>query len=178
MKLLLLITVGLLSAAPINKNPAEIIRSDETLIIPGIGGERIVMGMNISDVISQNGCPEKIADFREGKELFEHIFKIDSPKKIRFDKIFYYKSNNYIVFFRNQMVSAVIGLNTNRITNEFVSLNSGVEYFIFCYGNSGLDLLKKDRNLIYIYSKFGIAIVDDNGDDKIDMYMVFPIEQP
>ena len=56
-------------------------------------------------------------------------------------------------------------------------LTDGADSFIMNYGNSGLNIVNKDGHRIYIYRKMGIAIFDDNSDDSIDMYLIFPPEK-
>ena len=67
-------------------------------------------------------------------------------------------------------------MNSYRITIDSVNLSNGVEYFVFNYGNSGVTILSRKSNKIYIYTNLGIAIFDDKNDDTIDMYVVFKPE--
>ena len=125
------------------------------------------------EVLSVKGYPDSVAEFRASRELFKEIFKIESPVKIYFDKIYYYKMRDLIVFIHNNRITTIIGLNNYRITIDSVNLSNGTEYFVFSYGNTGVKILSSEKNRIYVYSSVGIAIVDDRDDGVIDMYMVF-----
>jgi hypothetical protein len=89
-----------------------------------------------------------------------------------------YRRNRYALFTDNGIVQAVAGLSpADRITDDAVKLTDGADSFIMNYGNSGLNIVNKDGHRIYIYRKMGIAIFDDNSDDSIDMYLIFPPEK-
>lgn len=149
------------------------IQADKSLIVPGLGAERILLNDEAQHILSQMGYPDKIARFNKSRELFKHIFDIRISPNIYFTKIYYYKASGIIVFLNNKKVSSIIGLNKFRITNESVNLQNGAEYFIFNYGNKTLKTVKNNKNTLYIYSQQGIAIVDDKSDDTIDMYIIF-----
>jgi len=150
------------------------IKNDEVLVVPGLGAENIVLNENDNILSLLKKDPGIICRFKSQNELFNDIFRLKSSVQINYDKICCYNSLRVIVFSRNGFISAIAGLIINRITIDSVSLQNGVDYFIFNYGNNGLQVLKKKNDKIYLYSKLGIAIVDDNSDDIIDMYIVFP----
>jgi hypothetical protein len=154
------------------------IRNDKTLIGPGLGAENVLLNQSADDILSIKGYPDKISELNEKKDLFAEVLKVKAPVKIIFDKIFYYTYQKTAFFLNSNTVCAITGLNSQKITIDSVDLNKGAEYFIFNYGNKNLTTLKRNndsKDVIYFYSN-GIAIVDDRGDDKIDMYIVFPAD--
>jgi hypothetical protein len=157
----------------VSLNLDDRIKSDESLIVPGRGAENIILNDNAAEFLSIKGYPDRIAQFRTKRELFKDVFKIDSPVKVYFDKIYYYQLKRLTIFTLNRKISSIIGMNSYRITIDSVNLSNGVEYFVFNYGNSGVKILSRKNNKIYIYTKLGIAIFDDKNDDTIDMYVVF-----
>ncbi len=155
------------------------LRNDYSLIVPGIGAERVLINDNVQRVVSLLGSPESVSRFDKTQELFKSVFEVESPKKIFFDRLYYYTQQKVIVLFQKGSVSGIIGLSSSRITTESVSLDKGVEYFIFNYGNNKLIVLsggaKKKRDKIYLFSNLGLAIGDDGDDDSIDFYIVFGV---
>jgi hypothetical protein len=154
------------------------IKNDSSLIAPGLGAENILLKQNADDIRSLKGYPDKISELNEKKELFKDVFKINAPVKIIFDKIYYYNFRKAIFFLNSNTVCAIAGLNSQRVTVDSVDLSRGAEYFVFSYGNKNLQVLKNEsgsKDIIYFYNN-GIAVVDDKGDDKIDMYIVFSTE--
>lgn len=156
----------------------EKLREDASLVAPGTGSEKIILGDNAETVIKIKGYPDSVAEFDNAKDLFSHVFRIDSSVKILFTKIYYYTAKKYVVFLNKNTVSALAGLGSSGITPEAINLERGIGYFIFGYGNNELAVLSKsgDRkgDKIYIYQELGIALADDGDDDVIDMYIVFP----
>ncbi len=177
MKSLLLISIiSAVLTGQMSSQDAVRIRNDKSLIGPGIGAENILLNQSADDIMSIKGYPDKISDLNEKKDLFSNVLKVDAPIKIIFDKIFYYTYQKAVYFLNSNTVCAISGLNPQRITIDSVDLNKGAEYFIFNYGNKNLTMLKRkkdSKDIIYLYSN-GIAIVDDRGDDRIDMFIVFP----
>ena len=173
-----MILAAVFLSADLNNSIDFSIRNDVSLISPGHGAENILLAQGSDDVISLKGYPDKISEPDKKKELFADVLKINAPAKIVFDKIYYYNMRKAVVFLNSNTVCAIAGLNPQRITVDSVDLNKGAEYFIFSYGNKNLQILKKDdgsKDTIYYYRN-GIAVVDDKGDDKIDMYIVFPAD--
>jgi hypothetical protein len=156
----------------------EKIHADIKLVVPGAGAERAVLKEESGTVISIKGYPESVSEFAGINELFRHVFDISSPVKISFNKIYYYEKLKSVIFFNDNIVTGIVGLTNARITYDSIDLKKGVEYFIFGYGNNRLTtLIKSDgkkRDKIYIYPELGIAVFDDNDDDVIDMYIIFP----
>ena len=178
MKSIIIILMMVLPAADINDSINISIRNDVSLVGPGLGAENIMLAQTSDDVISVKGYPDKISEPEGKKELFADVLKINAPVKIIFDKIYFYNLRKEVFFLNSNAVCAIAGMNAQRITVDSVDLSKGAEYFIFSYGNKNLRVLKKDdgsKDVIYFYSK-GIAVVDDKGDDKIDMYFVFPAD--
>ena len=172
MKPVYLIMAMLITSAPGLLD--ERIRLDESLIVPGSGAENIILGDTVSEVRARKGAPEKTALFNNDHELFRDIFGISSPAEVSYRKIFHYSIMGIMVFFSNDRVTAVAGLNTFRVTSDSASLQNGVDSFIFNYGNRDLTVLKKGSHTLYLYRKQGIAVIDDGNNDTIDMYLVFP----
>jgi len=75
-------------------------------------------------------------------------------------------------------VIAIVGFDNARVTTDSVNLRSGINSFIYYYGNRNLKLLKADSNGIYLYPDLGIAVADDGMNDSIDLYVVFAVEYP
>ncbi len=150
------------------------ILKDDAMIIPGRGAEKILLYEDINIVIERYGKfkfkyskPEKIS------ELFKDIFKIDGKIHIYFDGIYYNDEKKFTVFVFQRKIIAIAGFNMNRTTGESVQFGKGVDNFIFSYDNMGLTIMENAGNKIYIYPDRGLAIVDDDSNDSIDMYLVF-----
>lgn len=156
-----------------NANLSVNIQSDRTLIVPGLGAEKILLGEDAQRILAVMGYPERIARFKKTQELFKHILNIKTSPNIYFTKIYYYKSSGIILFLNKKKVTSIVGLNNFRITSESVNLQNGAEYFIFNYGNKNLTTIRKKKNILYLYPQQGIAIVDDKNDDTINMYIIF-----
>jgi hypothetical protein len=179
MKSIIIICMLTFSAADFDNSINFSIKNDSSLIAPGLGAENILLNQNADDIRSLKGYPDKISELNEKNELFKDVLKINAPVKIIFDKIYYYNFRKAIFFLKDNTVCAIAGLNAQRVTIDSVDLNKGAEYFVFSYGNKNLLVIKKDsdsKDFIYFYNN-GIAVVDDKGDDKIDMYIVFPAEE-
>lgn len=149
------------------------IRNDRVLVVPGTGAENVLLNDKADTVINVKGYPDKVSEFRERKEVFADIFNVKSAVRIYYDKIYFYRNLKAVIFLDSGIVSGIAGLSSSRISSDSVDLSRGVDYFVFSYGNRGQELIKKDRDSIYFYSNKGIAVVDDNCDDSIDMYFVF-----
>ncbi|MCU0822949.1 MAG: hypothetical protein MUC95_10845 [Spirochaetes bacterium] len=157
---------------------AERVRDDINLVVPGIGSEKIVLKEEGGSVISKKGYPDSVSQFDEKKELFHHVFGVNSGFKIFFTRIYYYERQKSVFFIYDNTIVAIAGTTNSRITSDAVDFKKGVAYFIFGYGNNKLKVITKsgDRNTdkIYLYPEAGIAVIDDGDDDTIDMYLVFP----
>lgn len=143
-------------------------QKDITLVVPGKRAEGFILSEQAaaSDhayVIDSSSMPLVISELIHSKYIPD----------FRFNRITYSR-NRYIVFLNDGTVSAVAGLNPgSRITDEAVKLSDGVDNFIVSYGNEGLKIVTEGDHKVYIYRELGIAIFDDYGDDRIDMYLVF-----
>jgi hypothetical protein len=149
------------------------LRVDSTLVVPGNGAEEVVLGDTAAEVVRHKGHPGRVAGSRQVKDLFKDIYGQEVPVKILFEKILYYKSGQTAVFIGEGKAVAVAGYNRHRVTIDAVAIDSGIEHFIFNYGNEGLLLFSKGEHRLYVYPKRGIALADDGGDGTIDMYIVF-----
>lgn len=156
----------------------ERIKIDDTLIVPGRGAEKVFLLEDINDVITRYGTsrfryskPEKLS------ELFKDIFKVDGKTRVYFDGIYYNQDKKIVLFLFQRKIVAIAGFNSGKKTEESVQLARGVDYFIFSYGNKSLTVVESTGNKICIYQDRGVAVIDDGGDDSIDMYIVFPASQ-
>lgn len=152
----------------------EAIMRDETMIAPGFGSNGIVLGEDMDSVIRRFGKQKfRTSKPNHASELFRNVFKIASDTPIYFDSIYYNDERKCAACVFQGKVIAVIGFDTNRATIDAVNLQSGINNFIFNYGNRSIKVLRSGANGIYIYRDIGIAIVDDDMNDSIDLYMVF-----
>ena len=162
---------------PLYADKSSTAMKDRYLVVPGLGAENLLLGEEVERVLSLFGYPDKSVESKEEMELLLDVYGRDLSLQIHFDKIFIYEMKAVIVFFKRGRISAVAGLSKYRVTSDSVNLARGVEYFLFNYGNKYLHVLEMGENKMYIYSRFGIAIIDDLCDDIIDMYIVFPSRQ-
>lgn len=147
--------------------------ADETLIVPGIGAEKILLGDTAQTVIARWGAPVRTVKLSKTEETFENIFSIKTDLKIPFDAIYYYGDGKGIFFIHQNIVSAIAGNARSRVTADAVPLDKGVQQFIFHYGNESLMTVHKGKHAAYCYPRKGIAVFDDDGNDGIDLYVVF-----
>lgn len=149
--------------------------ADSYLIIPGVSAENISINQTSDSILSQKGYPDKVSEFKNNQEVLNEVLGCDVKTKIIFNKIYYYKKDKLVLFLKDGKVCAIAGLENNRITPDSVNLNKGIEYFIFNYGNNDLEVIsdKDNRNRIFIYNTQGIALIDDNCDNSVDMYIIF-----
>lgn len=165
------IALSLLAAASADMQNRII--ADETLIILGIGAEKASLGESASTIIARLGSPRRTAKAESNGEVFQTVFNLKADLKIPFDAIYYYGEGKGIFFFHQNALSAIAGGAKNRVTDQAVLLGKGVQQFIFHYGNAGLAIVPKGKHRAYCYFQKGIALFDDNGDDGIDLYVVF-----
>jgi hypothetical protein len=157
--------------------PYDKILRDASVIAPGIGSDGVLINEEINTVILRFVRTKfKISKPRYSGELFINVFKIKSKKRIFFESIYYHEENKFAAFVFQGKVVALIGFDNNRITTDSVNLRSGINSFIFYYGNRNLYLLKANSNGIYIYPGRGIAVMDDGMNDSIDLYLIFAID--
>lgn len=149
------------------------ITSDETLIVPGFGAEKVALGENSGQIIARLGTPLHTVKAENRGEIFQTIFNVKADLKIPFDSIYYYGEGKGIFFLHQNAVSAIAGSPKNRVTYGAVSLDKGVQQFIFHYGNEELTIIPKGKHRAYCYFQKGIALFDDNSDDGADLYVVF-----
>lgn len=150
------------------------LRSDRTLIVPGAGAEGAELGEDAAALVSLIGYPEKIVNPGEKKELLREVFNTRGTISLYYDKVYYYQTKKSVFFIKQGKICAIAGLERSRVTIDSVDLDAGVENFLFNYGNEGLEILKRGRGKLYIYSKIGILVADDLGDNSIDLFIVFP----
>ncbi len=154
-----------LSCSLLQKNNQK----DISLVIPGKRAE----GFNLSEPAATSDNAYEIKSSSMPLVISELIHGNYIPD-FKFNRISYSR-NRYIVFLNDGVVSAVAGLNPGgRVTDDAVKLSDGVDNFIVNYGNEGLKIVSEGDHKVYIYRELGIAIFDDYGDDRIDMYLVFP----
>ncbi len=150
------------------------IGEDESFMVPGLGAEKVILGEDIKLAVqrfSENrfkvSKPEKTA------ELFKDVFGLQSQAPIYFDAIYHDAGKKISIFIFQNRVIAVLGMNVNRVTIDFVDLSIGVNNFILSYGIKDLNQIKNESHGIYYYPAKGIAVVDDNLDGTIDMFIIF-----
>jgi hypothetical protein len=150
------------------------LRADDSLIAPGIGSHTILVGDMIDTVINKTGRVKlKISKPAAPGELFKDVFHIVTKIKIVFDAMYYSENNNYALCISHGTVVAIIGLINTGITTDGVSLKSGINNFIFYYGNNNVLRILGGSHGLYIYQTKGIAVIDDDMNDSIDLYIVF-----
>ncbi|MCX7678794.1 MAG: hypothetical protein N2316_06210 [Spirochaetes bacterium] len=154
-------------------NLSNRVQNDETLVIPGIGAEKVLIDDNKENVIARLGSPIRVVTFENAQEVFTTIFQLPPELHIPFEDIYYYGNEHGIIFFHKGNVSAIGGFAKKRVTHDGVSLENGIQRVIFHYGNEELLTLAKGKHRAYIYFQKGIALFDDNGDDGIDLYLIF-----
>ncbi len=143
------------------------------VIIPGSGAVNVFLNDTTEKIESQFGKSRRIESrFPSKKEIFRDVFRIKGGTRIYFDLVYYYKSLDIIVFFNDRRVTAVIGLSPG-VTSDRIDLRGGMDSVLFHYGNDSLSVIRTGTHRIYQYPNRGIAFVDDNADDSIDMYMIF-----
>jgi hypothetical protein len=150
------------------------IRQDESFIVPGLGAEKIILGDDISQVVqrfTQNSY--KISKPKKMTELFKDVFGLSSRVPIYFDAVYHNGEKKFSLFVFQNRVIAILGMNVNKVTFDFVELTSGLNNFILNYGNKDLNRMRNESHGIYYYPSRGIAVVDDNFNDTIDLYIIF-----
>ncbi len=154
--------------------PYDRLLHDSTLIAPGIGAEGILINEDVDDVLKRIGRKKyRISKPRTTGELFGNVLKVHNKSKIYFEALYYHEENKYTACVFHGKVVALIGLDSNRVTLDSVNLRSGLNHFLYSYGNKNCFLFKSDSNAIYIYPEKGIAVADDGMNDSIDLYIVF-----
>ncbi len=169
-----LITCLIYSGTVAGTDLIEKIKQDESFVVPGLGAEKVLLDEDISRVtprFARNSF--KVSKPNRIIELFKDIFNLSTKVPIYFDAIYHNGEKKFSLFVFQNKVTAILGMNTNRITFDFVGLESGVRSFIFHYGNKDLNSVKNESHGIYYYPSKGIAVVDDNLNDNIDMYLIF-----
>lgn len=148
--------------------------ADDSLIAPGIGSHTILVGDMIDSVIQKIGRQKfKISKPATPGELFKDVFHIATKVQIIFDTMYYSENNNYALCIYHGTVVAIIGLINTGITTDGVSLKSGINNFIFYYGNNNVLRIQSGSHGLYMYQTKGIAVIDDDMNDSIDLYVVF-----
>lgn len=152
----------------------EKVKQDDSFIVPGFGANKVVLEENINYAIQRfKHNSFKLSKPRKISELFKDVLKISSKIQIYFDALYYNAENKFSICVFNNSIVAIIGTNVNKITIDFVDLNNGVNNFIFNYGNKNLYQISNGSHAIYYYLIKGIAVIDDDSNDTIDMYIVF-----
>ena len=156
------------------KGLAKRVLEDASLIVPGIGSEKIVLGSSESDVVRMYPRSEYVISRPGSSELFRDVLKIETNIQVVFDKVFHFNEDRFAVFLVRGRVCAITGFSLEKVTARGVALDRGADYFVFSCGNKGMKAVKQGKNVLYLYADAGIAIADDDGDDDIDLYAVFP----
>lgn len=159
-------------------NFENLVRNDRSMVVPGKGGEGVLLGEESS--AAEGRLTEKnfmVSRFRNKLDLYRDILNVELPFKIFFDKIIYFPDHKTVLLSFNGRINSIIGLNNRKITSDSIDLEKGIEYILFNYGNEHLLTLKNKNGTIYIYGKTGIAFVDDDSDNSLDMYILFAAEK-
>ncbi len=155
-------------------NFESLVRTDRSLVVPGKGGEGVLLGEEFAAAAGRlSGNTFAVSRFRNDLELYRDVLKVNSPHRILFDRIIYFPGRETVLLSFRGRVSSIIGLSSRRITSDSINLEKGLEYILFSYGNEHLVSLKNKNGAIYIYLDNGIAFVDDNSDNSLDMYILF-----
>jgi hypothetical protein len=150
------------------------LRLDETLIAPGIGSNTVLIGDDIDLVIKKLGGGRfKISKPSMNGELFKDVFHIGNKLRIYFSALYYNEKDGYSLCVYQDKIVAVLGLNNAVTTVDGISLRSGINNFIFNYGNNKIVKLQRSTHGFYMYPPLGIALIDDDLDDTIDLYIIF-----
>jgi hypothetical protein len=149
------------------------IRSDDVLMVPGIGARSVLIGDPIDPVLQKVGRVKfKISKPAAPGDLFKDVIHVTMKTRIAFDAMYYSEHDNYALCVYRGKVNAIIGFENSGITIDGVSLKSGINNFIFNYGNN-VTRLQSGSHAMYIYQAMGIAVFDDDMNDTIDLYVVF-----
>ncbi len=180
MKKLLAVCIVVVSCAAFAQKSREdlavMVAGDPMLVAPCIGSEGALIGDHEGDVLRKY-AGQDVSYVRTGlKELLHDVLKVKTGPRLKFEKILRIGSVSF--FMLDGKVNAIIGYMNNRTTTDNVALDRGADYFIYSYGNSGLNMIKNGADRLIIYEQKGILIIDDRGDDKIDAYAVFPCGDP
>lgn len=152
----------------------EKLRTDDSLIVPGIGSQTVLVGDMIDSIVQKSGREKfKISKPAKPGELFKDVFHISSKIQILFDAMYYSENSNYALCISHGKVVAIIGFINTGITSDGVSLKSGINNFIFYYGNTNLIRIQSGSHGLYIYQIKGMAVIDDDMNDSIDLYIIF-----
>lgn len=138
---------------------------DRYLIVPGKSAEGYIIG----DTVVRDSSMIELKE----KNSMPEILGADILAGLRFDSVLYIK-DSAVLFIKDNRIIAVAGLKlTKHVTYDAVLLSKGIDNFIMNYGNDGLRIVPAGKHKAYIYKDAGIAVFDDNGDNIIDMYLVF-----
>ncbi len=150
------------------------LRHDESLVVPGSGSNSIVIGDAIDFVIQKKGIGKfKISKPLTTGELFKDVFHVENKMKIYFSALYYNENDGYSLCVYNGKIVAIIGLSDFVKTVDGVSLKWGINNLIFNYGNNDMVKLQRDSHGLYAYPSLGIAVIDDDLNDSIDLYIIF-----
>ncbi len=163
----------LFTAAMPGLDPGLRIITDRSLLVPGVGAGGMVIGEGKKEVRSRMGAPRKNASFREQRKLFKDIFGVHTESEILFNEFFHYPIEGTTVFFFEGKVVAISSITIKMVTDDAVSLERGISYFFFYYGNRGCETIESVKNKFYIFHSLGIALADDDNNDTIDVIIVF-----
>lgn len=142
---------------------------DVTLVIPGKSAE----GFTLDNAASIEAGEALI----ETESIPEPLSFLNGNNQIPFAPFnsIIYRRGRYALFTNKGVIKAIAGLSpASRVTVDAVKLTDGADSFIMNYGNTGLEIVKDNNHRIYIYKHSGIALFDDDSDDSIDMYLIFP----
>lgn len=152
------------------------VQADESIVIPGVGCEKICLGDSLDEVrVRMKYAAVRVVQSNQQNNLITQVLKVAGCSlSLKYDSMHYLFHNNVVVLVLAGRVSGIISFNKRRVTFEGVSISKGAGQLVYHYGNSGLVKCGSAQHQLLIYPAHGMAIVDDNGDDVIDMIIVFP----
>lgn len=150
------------------------LRHDESLAAPGIGANTVLIGDAIDSVIQKKGREKfKISKPQMTGELFKDVFHISNALQIHFNALYYNENDMYSLCVYNGKIVAIIGLNNSVTTIDGINLKSGINNLIYYYGNNNIVRVQRGSHGLYEYPSLGIAVIDDDMDDTIDLFIIF-----
>ncbi len=177
MKLVNTLLIISLSASISNKK----IESDRSLIVPGKGGNGYVLYSSYSDIknrLKNSLSNPRLIQQKRITYLIKNVlsFSCSNITTTTFDIPFkkaLYISSKTALFFNNDRLTAIAIFNNKKVTHDMIDLTKGISAIIFRYGNKDLLTCKYKSHTIYVYLKKGIAFVDDNSDNSVDVILIF-----
>ncbi len=139
-------------------------------VVPGQMALGFRLGMTQSEVRSVKKGEPRIVSLDRSWSLFKELLGVDENWEILFDSAWYYDTAALV--FRDGRVVGIIVLEPKMLRNGRSAYSRGVNYVVLLYGNQGLDVKRKGQHSFYGYPEKGIAMLDDNSDDTVDIIVI------